>query len=138
MGRAGPGVLSLAEVDGGEEGARRIDWRGSRSTSTERPRFSRILQPMPVIPSYDLAAVRRRIPSLAQLIPMNNCSQAPQMDLTRGAAESYLESWRRDGMDWERWIGRRIRKVNSGFQGSLDSLTPPVVVVPQGRFVHGR
>ncbi len=56
-------------------------------------------------PSYDLAAVRRRIPSLGHLVPMNNCSQAPQMDLTREAAEAYLESWRRDGMDWERWMG---------------------------------
>jgi selenocysteine lyase/cysteine desulfurase len=60
---------------------------------------------MPVIPSYDIESLRRHIPSLAQLVPMNNCSQAPQMDLTRRAAESYLESWGRDGMDWDRWIG---------------------------------
>jgi selenocysteine lyase/cysteine desulfurase len=35
---------------------------------------------------------------------MNNCSQAPQTDATRRAAETYLESWRRDGMDWEAWM----------------------------------
>ncbi len=40
----------MAEDDGGEEADRRIDWGGSSSASTERPRFSRILQPMPVIP----------------------------------------------------------------------------------------
>jgi selenocysteine lyase/cysteine desulfurase len=56
-------------------------------------------------PSYDIDAIRRRIPSLERWIPMNNCSQAPQMDLTREAADAYLDSWRRDGMDWDRWVG---------------------------------
>jgi selenocysteine lyase/cysteine desulfurase len=55
-------------------------------------------------PDYDIQDIRRRIPSLERWIPMNNCSQAPQMDLTRDAAERYLESWRREGMDWERWM----------------------------------
>ncbi len=27
------------------------------------------------------------------------------MDVTRDAAEAYLNSWRQDGMDWDRWIG---------------------------------
>ena len=35
---------------------------------------------------------------------MNNCSQAPQTDATRAAAERYLESWNRSGMDWDAWI----------------------------------
>ena len=56
-------------------------------------------------PTYDIDAIRRRIPALERWIPMNNCSQAPQMDLTREAAEAYLDSWRRDGMDWDRWVG---------------------------------
>lgn len=56
-------------------------------------------------PAYDIDAIRRRIPSLERLIPMNNCSQAPQMDLTRAAAEAYLDSWQREGMDWDGWIG---------------------------------
>jgi len=56
-------------------------------------------------PPYDLDAIRQRIPSLDRLIPMNNCSQAPQMDLTRAAADSYLDSWREEGMNWDRWIG---------------------------------
>lgn len=56
-------------------------------------------------PAYDLDAVRRRIPLLATHVPMNACSQAPQSEDTRAAAEAYLESWARDGMDWERWIG---------------------------------
>ena len=35
---------------------------------------------------------------------MNNCSQAPQTDATRAAAEAYLESWARHGMDWDAWV----------------------------------
>ena len=35
---------------------------------------------------------------------MNNCSQAPQTDATLAAARAYLESWGRDGMDWEAWV----------------------------------
>jgi len=56
-------------------------------------------------PAYDIDAWRRRIPILASLIPMNNCSQAPQTSITRAAAEEYLESWNSDGMDWEAWVG---------------------------------
>jgi selenocysteine lyase/cysteine desulfurase len=55
-------------------------------------------------PGYDLEAYRRRIPLLASMIPMNNCSQAPQTDVTRAAAERYLDSWNAKGMDWDAWI----------------------------------
>ena len=55
-------------------------------------------------PGYDIDAWRRRIPLLASCIPMNNCSQAPQTDATRAAAERYLESWNRSGMDWDAWM----------------------------------
>jgi selenocysteine lyase/cysteine desulfurase len=58
---------------------------------------------MPV-PSYDLTALRKRIPILATTIPMNNCSQAPQTIATRAAAERYLESWATRGMDWDAWV----------------------------------
>jgi selenocysteine lyase/cysteine desulfurase len=55
-------------------------------------------------PAYDIESWRRRIPLLESCIPMNNCSQAPQTDSTRAAAERYLESWNRTGMDWDAWI----------------------------------
>jgi selenocysteine lyase/cysteine desulfurase len=55
-------------------------------------------------PGYDIDAWRRRIPLLESFIPMNNCSQAPQTDATRAAAERYLESWNRSGMDWDAWM----------------------------------
>jgi selenocysteine lyase/cysteine desulfurase len=56
------------------------------------------------VPSYDLTALRKRIPILATTIPMNNCSQAPQTIATRAAAERYLESWATRGMDWDAWV----------------------------------
>jgi len=55
-------------------------------------------------PAYDIDAWRSRIPLLASCIPMNNCSQAPQTDATRAAAERYLDSWNRSGMDWDAWM----------------------------------
>jgi selenocysteine lyase/cysteine desulfurase len=55
-------------------------------------------------PAYDLRHWRSRIPLLEHAIPMNNCSQAPLTDATRRAADAYLESWGRHGMDWEAWI----------------------------------
>jgi len=56
-------------------------------------------------PAYDLDAVRRQIPLLESLLPMNACSQAPQCARTREAAEGYLTSWASRGMDWDSWIG---------------------------------
>jgi selenocysteine lyase/cysteine desulfurase len=55
-------------------------------------------------PPYDIEHWRRRIPLLRSHIPMNNCSQAPQTDDTRAAAERYLESWNGSGMDWDAWM----------------------------------
>jgi selenocysteine lyase/cysteine desulfurase len=65
-------------------------------TDTERPSSA--------APSYDLATWRARIPLSTSLIPMNNCSQAPQTDATRAAANRYLDSWNQSGMDWDAWI----------------------------------
>lgn len=55
-------------------------------------------------PAYDLDAIRARIPLLRTHLPLNNCSQAPQCDATRKAADAYLGSWARAGMDWDAWI----------------------------------
>jgi selenocysteine lyase/cysteine desulfurase len=61
--------------------------------------------PTPIIaPAFDLEACRARIPLLASLIPMNNCSQAPQTLETRAAVERYLASWGDRGMDWDAWM----------------------------------
>lgn len=65
-------------------------------------------------PAYDLQLWRSRIPLVAHAVPMNNCSQAPATDHTRRAADAYLESWGRDGMDWDTWIGE-VERARSSF-----------------------
>jgi selenocysteine lyase/cysteine desulfurase len=55
-------------------------------------------------PAFDLAAWRREIPSLDARIHLANCSHAPQSNRVRAAADAYLDGWRRDGMDWDRWM----------------------------------
>ncbi len=62
------------------------------------------LMAMSSTPAYDLGACRAQIPLLASCIPMNNCSQSPQTTVTRAAAEEYLDSWNRTGMDWDAWM----------------------------------
>lgn len=56
------------------------------------------------IPPYDIDEWRKKFPLLKNCIHVANCSQSPQSDYTRQAAEAYLESWNRSGMDWERWM----------------------------------
>lgn len=55
-------------------------------------------------PAFDLDGVRRQIPILRTHVPLANCSQAPQCEATRKAAEAYLSSWGEAGMDWEAWM----------------------------------
>ena len=83
---------------------------------------------MPMLePGYDIDAWRRRIPLLASCIPLNNCSQAPQTDLTRAAAEKYLESWNRTGMDWDAWM-EEVRLAKVAF-ASLIGAAPDEIAV---------
>ena len=78
-------------------------------------------------PGYDLAAWRARIPLLASLIPMNNCSQAPQADATRAAAERYLESWNRRGMDWDEWM-EEVRLAKQAFAMLINASVDDIAV----------
>jgi selenocysteine lyase/cysteine desulfurase len=78
-------------------------------------------------PDYDLAAWRRQIPLLASVIPMNNCSQAPQTDATRVAAERYLDSWNREGMDWDAWM-EEVRLAKSEFATLINASIDEIAV----------
>lgn len=78
-------------------------------------------------PSYDLHAWRERIPLLAHAVPMNNCSQAPQTDATRRAAESFLDSWGRDGMDWETWVAE-VERARLSFARLINADADEVAV----------
>ena len=64
-------------------------------------------------PTYDITAWRARIPILGRAVPMNNCSQAPQTDATQAAVYAYLQSWARDGMDWDAWMAEVERARQS-------------------------
>ncbi len=57
-------------------------------------------------PDFDLAAWRGRIPVLERAVPMNACSQGPLTERAEEAMESFMDSWRRRSMDWERWLGQ--------------------------------
>ena len=82
---------------------------------------------MPTQPPFDLDAVRRQIPILATRVPMNACSQSPQCDRTRAAAEAYLDSWARAGMDWERWMGE-VEAARAEFAGLIGADPADVAV----------
>jgi selenocysteine lyase/cysteine desulfurase len=78
-------------------------------------------------PDYDLDAWRRRIPLLATTIPMNNCSQAPQSDITRAAAEQYLDSWKTIGMDWDSWMDE-VRLAKAEFASLINASVDEIAV----------
>lgn len=82
--------------------------------------------PMPE-PGYDIDAWRRRIPLLASCIPMNNCSQGPQTADTRAAAERYLDSWNRTGMDWEAWI-EEVQLAKASFAALIGAAPDDIAV----------
>jgi selenocysteine lyase/cysteine desulfurase len=64
---------------------------------------------------------------LAHAIPMNNCSQAPQSDATRAAADAYLESWARDGMDWDAWV-TEVERARESFARLINADVDEVAV----------
>jgi len=78
-------------------------------------------------PPYDIADWRSRIPLLAHAIPMNNCSQAPQSEATRAAADAYLESWARDGMDWDAWVSE-VERARESFARLINAEVDEVAV----------
>ena len=84
-------------------------------------------------PDYDLAAWRKRIPIIASsaLVPMNNCSQAPQTDATRAAAERYLDSWNTSGMDWEAWMAE-VALAKREFAALINASPDDIAVFSSG------
>src|SRR6476620_7797526 len=78
-------------------------------------------------PAYDIDSWRARIPLLRHAIPMNNCSQAPQTDATRAAADAYLESWARDGMDWDACVAE-VERARESFARLINADVDEVAV----------
>jgi selenocysteine lyase/cysteine desulfurase len=83
--------------------------------------------PVSTAPAYDIATWRARVPLLAHAIPMNHCSHAPQLDTTRAAAEAYLDSWNRQGMDWEAWVAE-VESARAGFARLIGAAPDDVAV----------
>lgn len=81
----------------------------------------------PTTPAYDLKGWRERIPLLSSVIPMNNCSQAPQTTVTRAAAERYLDSWNACGMDWDVWMDE-VRLAKQAFAHLINASPDDVAV----------
>ena len=79
------------------------------------------------LPAYDIERWRARIPLLRSAIPMNNCSQAPQTDATRAAADAYLDSWSRDGMDWDAWVAE-VERARQSFARLINASVDEVAV----------
>lgn len=80
-----------------------------------------------VVPRYDLRALRARIPLLADTIPLNNCSQAPLTDVTRAAADRFLDHWNRQGMDWDAWMAE-VEAARRSFAAMINA-TPDEIAV---------
>jgi selenocysteine lyase/cysteine desulfurase len=78
-------------------------------------------------PTYDLTAWRNQIPLLQSHVPMNNCSQAPQTHATRRAAEDYLDSWGKTGMDWDAWIGE-VEEARATFAALIGASADEIAV----------
>lgn len=78
-------------------------------------------------PDYDLDLWRRQVPLLDRYVPMNHCSQAPLTVRTRAAAEAYLASWDREGMDWPRWI-EEVERARSAFAALINASPDHVAV----------
>src|ERR1700712_4732319 len=78
-------------------------------------------------PAYDIDAWRKQIPLLASMIPMNNCSQSPQTDRTRAAAERYLDSWKTSGMDWDSWM-EEVSRAKAEFARLINAPAESVAV----------
>lgn len=79
-------------------------------------------------PSYDLARYRAQIPILEHSVPLNNCSQAPLTDITRAAADRYLESWNTRGMDWDAWM-EEVEASRRAFASLINASSDEVGVV---------
>jgi selenocysteine lyase/cysteine desulfurase len=78
-------------------------------------------------PSFDIEAQRACIPLLASMIPMNNCSQAPQTLAARAAIERYLASWRDDGMDWDTWM-TEVHLAKAAFASLINASVDEIAV----------
>lgn len=85
-------------------------------------------QPVMSQPGYDLASVRAQIPLLVHAVPLNNCSQAPLTTISRAAADRFLDSWNRHGMEWDGWM-QEVEAARGAFAALINASASEVAVV---------
>ena len=55
-------------------------------------------------PGFDITGWRKQFPLLERAVHLANCSQSPQSLRVRKAVEGYLDDWKENPMNWERWM----------------------------------
>jgi selenocysteine lyase/cysteine desulfurase len=55
-------------------------------------------------PGFDIQAWRSQFPILERAVHLANCSQSPQSLRVRKAIDGYLDDWKENGMNWEKWM----------------------------------
>ncbi len=56
------------------------------------------------MPGFDIQVWRRQFPILERAVHLANCSQSPQSLRVRQAVEGYLDDWKANPMNWEKWM----------------------------------
>jgi selenocysteine lyase/cysteine desulfurase len=55
-------------------------------------------------PDFDIQAWRSQFPILERAVHLANCSQSPQALRVRKAVDGYLDDWKENAMNWEKWM----------------------------------
>ena len=55
-------------------------------------------------PDFDIRTWRSQFPILELPVHPANCSQSPQSLRVRKAVEDYLDDWKENPMNWEKWM----------------------------------
>jgi selenocysteine lyase/cysteine desulfurase len=56
------------------------------------------------MPGFDIQAWRSQFPILERAVHLANCSQSPQSLRVRQAVEGYLDDWKENPMNWDKWM----------------------------------
>jgi selenocysteine lyase/cysteine desulfurase len=55
-------------------------------------------------PDFDIQAWRSQFPILERAVHLANCSQSPQSLRVRKAINDYLDDWKENGINWDKWM----------------------------------
>jgi selenocysteine lyase/cysteine desulfurase len=55
-------------------------------------------------PGFDIQAWRSQFPILERAVHLANCSQSPQSLRVREAVDGYLDDWKENALNWDKWM----------------------------------